>query len=174
MNARFSDYVTSGAFNLTLTRNQIAELGIVGSGGGRFSNVSAALERKGLVEPVLAGVEENPLHEQDEQWLDHRLTAAGALTLALLHEAGLSNAGANALAREVEALRRQLAEANERAHRAALQTRSMHARLMNAQEEAARLRAAAERLKIPIHVTPRDPLPDATVEDLLNDERISS
>lgn len=123
MNARFSDYVTSGAFSLTLTRNQISELGLIGAGSVRYSSVSGALERKGLVEPVMARTEDEPLHEPDEQFLDHRLTGAGALTLALLAHAGLSNAGSDVLAREVDDPRRQLAAANERAHDAALRAR---------------------------------------------------
>lgn len=171
MNARFSDYVTSGAFSLTLTRNQISELSFAMGGERRVFGASASLERKGLIEPVHARVEENPLHEQDEQSLEWRLTGAGALVLSLLAQAGLSNSGSDALAREVDDLRAKLAEANQRAHDAALRTRSMFARLEKASEKIAQLQSKLDGEKFPIVVTPRDPLPEIPTEALLDPER---
>lgn len=167
MNARFSDYVTSGAFSLTLTRNQIAELALAAGGDRHVYGASAALERKGLIEPIPPAAKANPLHEPDDQLIEWRLTAAGALTLSLIHQAGLSNSGADALAREVDDLRARLGEANQRAHVAALKTRSMHARLAIAEERVAQLEARIASEKFPIHITPRDPLPDVPTEELL-------
>ena len=171
MNARFSDYVTSGAFSLTLTRNQIAELSFAVGGERRICGASGALERKGPIEMVPASVEANPLHEQDEQFPEWRLTGAGALILALLAQAGLSNVGSDVLAREVDDLRARLAEANARAHDAALCTRSMFSRLQKAKAENAMLRARVEGEKIPIRITPSDPLPDVPTKTLLDPER---
>ncbi|RUM97894.1 hypothetical protein EET67_09755 [Pseudaminobacter arsenicus] len=171
MNARFSDYVTSGAFSLTLTRNQISELALAAGGERRIYGASASLERKGLIEPVASRTEDNPLHEQDDQQIEYRLTGAGGLTLALLAQAGLSNSGTDVLAREVDDLRQQLSDANQRAHDAALRTRSMFARLEKAKEKIAQLQAQLAGDKLPILITPADPLPEVPTENLLHPER---
>jgi hypothetical protein len=168
VNPRFSDYVTSGAFSLTLTRNQISELALFVEGGERcIRGASSALERKGLIEAIPSGVEANPLHEQDDQLFQFRMTGAGALVLSLLAQAGLSNSGTDALAREVDDMRARLGEANLRAHEAALKTRSMHARLAKSEERVAQLEALATGEKFPIHITPRDPLADVPTEELV-------
>lgn len=167
MNARFSDYVTSGAFSLTLTRNQISELAFAAGGERRVFGASSALERKGLIEPIPGSVEENPLHEQDYHLPEWRLTAAGALTLSLLAQAGLSNSGADLMAREIDDLRAGLAGANARAHDAALRVRAMHARFEKAKAQIAVLEARMAGEKIPISITPSDPLPEVATEDLL-------
>lgn len=167
MNARFSDYVTSGAFSLTLTRNQISELAFAAGGEKRFYGASASLERKGLIESIAARAEEDPLHEQDDQQLEWRLTGAGVLILALLAQAGLSNSGTDVLAREVDDLRRQLDEANQRSHTSALRTRAMFARLEEAHLKILQLEATIAGGKLPIRIMPRDPLSDVPTEALL-------
>ncbi|TIX20090.1 hypothetical protein [Mesorhizobium sp.] len=171
MNARFSDYVTSGAFSLTLTRNQISELAFAAGGERRLFGVTGSLERKGLIEPINARPEKDPEFEPDEQHLEWRLTSAGALTLSLLTQAGLSNAGSDIVAREIDDLRQSLSTANACAHEANLRVRSMHARLEEANALIDRLEARLAGEKIPIRFTPSDPLPDASVDDLLNPER---
>lgn len=171
MNARFSDYVTSGAFSLVLTRNQISELALASGGERRICGAGASLERKGLIEPIASRTEENPLHEQDGQQLEYRLTGAGGLTLALLAQAGLSNSGTDVLAREVDDLRQQLSAANTRAHDAALRTRSMFSRLEQAKAKIAQLEAVASGNKFPILFTPHDPLPGVPTETLTQPER---
>ncbi|RWF02970.1 hypothetical protein [Mesorhizobium sp.] len=171
MNARFSDYVTSGAFSLTLTRNQISELAFAAGGERRLYGVTGSLERKGLIEPINARPEKDALFEHDEQHLEWRLTGAGALTLSLLAQAGLSNAGADIAAREIDDLRQSLSQANAIAHDANLRVRSMHARLEEANAYIGRLEARLAGDKIPIVIVPADPLPDVSVENLLNPER---
>ncbi|RWO90897.1 hypothetical protein [Mesorhizobium sp.] len=171
MNARFSDYVTSGAFSLTLTRNQISELAFAAGGERRLYGVTGSLERKGLIEPINARPEKDPLFEHDEQHLEWRLTGAGALTLSLLAQGGLSNAGADIAAREIDDLRQSLSQANACAHEANLRVRSMHSRLEEANAYIGRLEARLAGDKIPIVMVPSDPLPDASLEDLLNPER---
>lgn len=171
MNARFSDYVTSGAFSLTLTRNQISELAFAAGGERRLFGVTGSLERKGLIEPINARSEKDAEFEPDEQHIEWRLTSAGALTLSLLAQAGLSNAGADVVAREIDDLRESLSSANARAHAANLRVRSMHARLEEANLRIDQLEARLAGDKIPIRIIPPDPLQDASLEDLMNPER---
>ncbi|RWC27730.1 MAG: hypothetical protein EOS27_20305 [Mesorhizobium sp.] len=171
MNARFSDYVTSGAFSLTLTRNQISELAFAAGGERRLFGVTGSLERKGLIEPINARPEKDAEFEPDEQQIEWRLTSAGILTLSLLAQAGLSNAGTDVTAREIDDLRRSLSTANACAHEANLRVRSINARLEEAEALIARLEARIAGDKIPIRFTPYDPLPDASLDELLNPER---
>ena len=91
MNETFHEFVTGGAFVLTLTKRQIEALGLLG--GDHWEAVSAfshgvpicrALERRGLIvhHPRPDGVDPS-------SWRPWRLTRAGELTVGLLHEAGL-------------------------------------------------------------------------------------
>jgi DNA-binding PadR family transcriptional regulator len=98
MNNRFQNYVTSGAFRLSLTRQQIAALSLLPCDDST-SLAANDLERKGLCEAI-AGE-----HDGRQQF---RITAAGAVALHLCHMAGLTNAGATGLADEIEALRAEL------------------------------------------------------------------
>lgn len=171
MNPRFSDYVTSGAFALQLTRSQIATLSMVA--GGHFPLMSGALERKGLCEVIPGPDGERP---------EVRLTGAGALCLALLAEAGLVNSGRDALAGEVEDLRAHLAAARREMAEARLKARAALARKDEMARDLAEARGALAaatagvRLKeefrdrsAPV-VRLRDPLPDLADADLLGGE----
>lgn len=107
-NPRFSEYVTSGAFNLSLSRHQVSAIGMmVGAGASPFSG--AALERKGLAEAV-----SKPSFGGDDGY-EFRLTNAGLICARLLCEAGLSNGPEDPAAVELAAMRAEL-EA-ERRHR---------------------------------------------------------
>lgn len=104
-NARFQEYVTSGAFTLALSRNQISALGLFASGEGRTVGMSdSVLERKGLVEPVAAP------EPRDMGRVEYRPTLAGFLCMDMLREAGLANYGGNALAGELATLRKEIEE----------------------------------------------------------------
>lgn len=158
MNPRFSEYVTSGAFALQLTRSQIGGLSLMFGGSAGYLNSAASLERKGLIERI-AG--ESP------DMREYRLTGAGVLCLAMLHQAGLTNAGADALAVEVDDLRKKLSDANERASDSAQRARSMLARLQQAEQKLECARAATDRDRISLLVTVRDPLPEMSTADVM-------
>jgi hypothetical protein len=98
MNNRFQNYVTSGAFRLSLTRQQIAALSLLPCHDST-SFAANDLERKGLCEAIAGASAERQ---------EFRITSAGALAQQLCHMAGLTNAGADALAQEMEALRAEL------------------------------------------------------------------
>ena len=54
-NFRFQDYVTSGAFTLSLARSQVMAMHRIASGSHHYAcAATAALERKGLIVPVAA------------------------------------------------------------------------------------------------------------------------
>jgi hypothetical protein len=89
---RFQEFVTSGAFTLTLTRQQVAQLSMLAQGQEIFG--AAALFRKGLADEAQRP-DIGPDHVQ------YRATPAGLLVAALCHRAGLTNGGENALAEEV-------------------------------------------------------------------------
>lgn len=102
-NARFQEYVTSGTFTLTLSRNQVAALSLIANGEGRSLGVSdSILERKGLVEPVAA-----PMARHLDN-IEFRPTVAGFLCMEMLREACLINFTGNAIANEVAALRKEI------------------------------------------------------------------
>lgn len=183
-NARFSEYVTSGAFNLSLSRNQVAALSMCVEGADLYGATHSygALERKGLVEFV-----PNPTGMAFESAERHQVrpSNAGLLTLQLLAEAGMGN-HANAVAEELVALRAQLAEARrtaadlrvrltsamarkDRAVRLVVAARKDNRRLMAAVEDLTRggpvltLKNAPDQFII----TLKDPLPHLSDAELL-------
>jgi len=163
VNPRFADYVTSGAFNMSLTRGQIADLSAMVEAGSNFVDRWSALERRGLIERI-PSLSDWPGDFEKQEW---RLTAAGALVVNLLFQAGLTNRGDSALARECDALRAQLAAANAAATEARKRLRSMHARYENLRLRIDQSAAVQEGDLIPIRITPRDPIPDASINDLI-------
>lgn len=124
MNARFADYVTSGAFNMTLTRSQIADLSMMAAGVETFSN--GALERKGLAEPIAS---------EGANGLQYRLTGAGALMCEVLHQAGLTNGGNDTRTAEIDRLRSELDAARQRAADCSKRAWTVAARLAEAEIE---------------------------------------
>jgi len=162
-NVRFSDYVTSGAFQMALTRSQIAALSMIVGGEDRYVPSGSALERKGLIAPVEGKREGLPL--------EYRLTAAGALTLALLHQAGLTNDGADVMAREMEALRAELDMARKEAKRADERARSLNAKLAKIAFDIRVKEARTSGNKLPCAMLPRDPLPEMSAEAILEECR---
>lgn len=168
MNPRFSDYVTSGAFSLTLTRNQIAGLGQLNADGAGYVHNAATLERKGLIEIL-----PRPDRWQEDR-TEFRLTRAGLLCLAMLGEAGLSNdRAADPVAGEFQAMRDELVALREEASAARQTARAAIARreeaeteLENAQRRIRELRTGKhERLTLNF-VRIRDPLPEISDAEL--------
>lgn len=163
MNPNFSDYVTSGAFNMSLTRGQIAELSSLAEAGGRYVDRWGALERRGLIERLPGASDWVSHFEAPTEW---RLTAAGVLVVNLLFEAGLSNRGGAGLARECDALRAQLAAANLALNETRQKLRSIYARHEKLRLSIQQAEDSAAGDRITIRITPRDPLPDATLAEL--------
>lgn len=185
-NARFQEYVTSGAFSLTLSRNQISALSLLASGEARSVGVSdSILERKGLVEAVA-----NPTtHQMDA--IEFRPSVAGFLCMEILREANLINFAGNAVTNELAALRAEIAEcrlaaavARQRATSAMARKDVAEEELSAAQAEIAGLRTSVAALESglmwkdghsmlddkPVYQRPivrlRDPLPNATDAEL--------
>ena len=133
---RFADYATSGAFQIGLTRGQIATLMQIA--GGDYSPYShmgtiGALERKGLCQTVEASGK-----------FDHaqvRPTAAGLLVAQLCSIAGLTNAVPDALAEAVDRLTEEIAGLRVKTFEMAEDCWSMRARLETSEAERAALEA---------------------------------
>lgn len=113
-NEKFSNWVTSGVFNLTLTRNQIQALVAVYCGKRSMVNHSRGpsslkeLEQRGLVESLRGKIGDEGIRKLAEsegwiycgEWLMAQpwarlewLTPAGKLVFSLLVEAGLVEQG---------------------------------------------------------------------------------
>lgn len=161
-NTRFSEYATSGAFSLSLTRNQVSSLAMLdrGSAFDWTSSVMAGLERKGLVERVSAPTDWSPAR------IEFRATRAGLLTAALCREAGLSNDDPDPTAVELARLRQEVVDCRQEAIKARATARSTLARLAEVEHNHAVERAWAAGQKLPLHVIPRDPLPELSRADL--------
>jgi hypothetical protein len=179
VNARFSEYVTSGAFSMTLTRTQISSLALLAANaGGPFGG---SLERKGLAEPIASAIADDRV-----EW---RITGAGVLVMAMLFEAGLTNTGKDAAAAEVDQLNNALSAANSTVLDVRKKTWSMHAKLEAAEIEIVNLRREVARLESeiafpgvklkaefagrePARFEPvlraRDPFPDTPAAELLD------
>lgn len=168
-NSKFAEYATSGAFTVTLSRNQISALSMVaGKASGCFGLSDSALERKGLIEPV------GPVRFGNEERMEYRPSHAGLITLQLLHEAGLTNNGSDAVAQELAMVRAELVElrkrerdASQRAWSAMARQRAACVKLVNAKRENSLLkiqietglRLRSEPAPFVRAVNPRDPLP---------------
>lgn len=163
MNAKFSEYATSGALTVALSRNQISALALVQGGAADWTHTSVeALVRKGLVEAFA-----NPSVDAPDR-VEYRATAAGLLVMGLVREAGLSNEfDGDQVAAELASLRAALsaarmAEVNaKRFARAALARKELaEARLDDARRE-------ANGDKMALRILLRDPLPEWSDADLL-------
>lgn len=163
-NQRFSDYVTSGAFDLKLTRRQIERLEQLARDPQPFlgwDTTAHSLRRKGLVEEIAAP---SPQNEEGRQ---ARLSGAGLLAVAMLAEAGLIPAELRDVAarehertlEELERRRRQECEARQRAQ-------SAIARMEEAQIAHENYKRFTEGRKAIIPLSHKDPRPDISNEDL--------
>jgi hypothetical protein len=137
-NHRFAEYATSGAFNLTLARNQVSALAMIAAGASGYSVSEVALERKGLVEAVA----KPSTHDADR--IEFRPTHAGLLCLGLLVEAGLTNGAPDPVAAELAAMRAELASLR---HEARDQHRLAWSAMARREETEAELVAAQRRIK---------------------------
>jgi hypothetical protein len=154
-NQKFSDYVTSGAFNMSLSRGQISELAMLADSPAFYVNRVETLERRGLVEAV----PRRTATDFDAEQVEYRLTAAGLLTVQLLHAAGLTNQGEATLVREVETLRAELAAARDGERRALLLAQSFRGRLKWLQDRIARVRDITAGRRFTVHILRRDANP---------------
>lgn len=161
-NARFSEYATSGAFTLGLSRNQVSTLAMIvgGNGPGYFGPATAALERKGLVEAVASPKSWN------QENVEYRPTFAGLLTASLIREAGLTNQPPDVQSREIERLHADLADARRSSSEMAQVALSALARKAKLELDARNAAASAAREKLEIALIPRDPLPERSDQDL--------
>lgn len=98
---RFQEFVTSGAFTITLTRQQVAQLSMMAQGQDVYG--ASALFRKGLADEA-----SRPDIAPDRT--EFRITPAGLLVAQLCYRAGLCNAGENPLADEIVRLQSKLDE----------------------------------------------------------------
>ncbi len=121
---KFREYVTSGAFKLTLSRNQVSALsmasatGEMAGHGGTFSS----LDSKGLTELI----------RSKDGGLEVRLTEAGVFALKLVRLAGLVNGDPDPVAEELKSLRAELDEARKHCQQLAADNWDMTARIEQA------------------------------------------
>ena len=134
---RFADYATSGAFQIGLTRGQIATLMQVA--GGDYSphpqTTIYALERKGLTQIV-----ESSGHSPAQV----RPTAAGILVAQLCAMAGLTNSAVPDLAQHVDTLTEEIAQMRVKMFEMTEDCWSMQARLAAQEIALSALRAEKE------------------------------
>lgn len=131
--SKFREYVTSGAFKLTLSRQQvsalsmIAEIGDVNCGGHTFG----ALYNKGLITHI----------RSDCGNLEYRLTEAGVFALKLVRLADLVQGAPDPVAEELSALRSQLDKARKHAQQLAADLWDMDARVRAADQAVSEAKA---------------------------------
>lgn len=133
---RFADYATSGAFQIGLTRGQIATLmQIAGGDYNAYPHMGTigALERKGLAQVV----ESSGRGDQAQA----RPTAAGLLVAQLCTMAGLTNSATPDLAEQVDRLTEEIAALRVRMFEATADNWSLLARLEAAELARAELQA---------------------------------
>jgi hypothetical protein len=160
-NVRFQEYATSGAFSLGLTRNQVSTLDMIDRGAHQHvATFVGSLERKGLVEAVPAPTVHNP------DAVEHRLTQAGLLTVALVREAGLTNAAPDPISTEMTALRDEVARARKAEAVAKRDAYAAMARLERAELDLENEQALRRHEKQKVRILRRDPTPEVSNADL--------
>lgn len=174
--AKFAEYVTSGTFQLGLSRNQISALAMMAVDGGTYiGSAGVALERKGLVAAV-----HDPCEMQPDR-LQYRLTWPGLLALDMLRAAGLVNSEGDARAAELASLTEELArlrgvalEQRDRAISALARKQKLAVELDNERRRSAAYAAAllatgirhVDGFKLTINIGARDKRPDLADDDL--------
>lgn len=152
----FREYATSGAFALTLSRNQVHGLSLCRGGAHDWLSGLQALERKGLV------VRLGPAGRQV------RLTLPGLHTLALCSLAGLTNGPDDEVQSEVADLHRQLDSALKQVADLTEKNWSLAARLEEAEGRVKELEAERDGGRWPKPmVRLRDKHPGTPTSDLI-------
>lgn len=127
MSERFTDYTTGGAFQLSLSRNQIAALAMIAQGDQDMLGANAsvtALWRKGLV------AERDPNVHLDPPAGSVEITAPGLRVLELVRMVGLTNLpGDDEVVRELAEARSEAAMLREQNRRLARDNLSLAQRL---------------------------------------------
>lgn len=157
--ARFAEYATSGAFNISLTRRQVSALAMF-SDRDEWSAIGYdSLERKGLI-TVLPRAGHHPPAA--------RITAAGVSVAHLCAMAGLTNTTPPEHSTEIDALHVEIAELRRLNAELAEDCHSMHARAQALGIELRELQAekAGGRFPRPM-VMLKDRQPDKAVEDMI-------
>ena len=152
----FREYATSGAFTLSLSRNQVQGLSLCREGADDWVSGLQALERKGLI--VRMGSEGRQV----------RLTAPGLHTLALCRLAGLTNGPDDELHIEIADLHRNLDQALRAVEHLTEKNWSLAARLQEAELRVAELEAErdGQGFRKPM-VTLKDRNPTTPTADLI-------
>lgn len=122
--AKFREYVTSGAFKLTLSRQQVAALSMVAEVGevACGGHTLGSLFNKGLVTHI----------RSDCGKLEYRLTEAGVFALKLVRIADLTQGAPDPVREELAALRGRLDQARRHAQQLAADVWDMSARVKQA------------------------------------------
>lgn len=152
----FREYATSGAFTLSLSRNQVQGLSLCRGGADDWVSSLQVLERKGLVTRL--GPHGRRVH----------LTAPGIHTLALCRLAGLTNGPDEELHDELAHLQQQLDIALKHVTDLSERNWSLAARLEEAEGHVKSLEAERDggRWEAPM-IRLRDKHPETPTRDLI-------
>lgn len=148
--AKFRDYVTSGAFKLSLSRQQVSALAMAAETGEVCcgSHTLGSLYNKGLVTHI----------RSECGRLEYRLTEAGVFALKLVRLAELTQGTPDPVAEELASLRKQLDQTRRHAQQLAADAWDMTARVEHAEREVAKAMAFVEG-------TPTPPKPILTLKN---------
>jgi hypothetical protein len=161
-NQRFSEWTTSGAFALALTRNQVQGLNMLTGGSEDWTAAfMGALERKGLAERVARPTSDNP------DKFEFRPTLAGLLTISLLQQAGLAKSGDDPIQAEFAQLRGEIVRLRQEAAQDRLTARAAMARKAKSDDALDNLRRDRAGERMQVRITPRDPIPEVSDAELL-------
>jgi hypothetical protein len=159
--AKFRDYVTSGAFKLSLSRSQVSALAMVAETGAIDfgSHTLSALHNKGMVTSIRAA----------NGSAEFRLTEAGVFALKLLSMAELTQGAPDPVAEELAALRLELDQARRHAQQCAADAWDMKARVEFAERKVAEAIAHVEAAPPPPKpiITLKNKHPDRTQAQII-------
>lgn len=159
--AKFREYVTSGAFKLTLSRQQVAALSMVSEVGevACGGHTLGALFNKGLVTHIRSKCGA----------LEYRLTEAGVFALKLVRIADLAQGAPDPVQEELAALRRQLDQARRHAQQLAADAWDMSARIKQADLAVKEAQAWVSGTPVPKRpmVTMKNKHPDRTQAQIM-------
>jgi hypothetical protein len=162
INNRFAEWTTSGAFALSLTRNQVQGLAMLEGGSEDWTaGFMGALERKGLAERL-----PHPTSSDPDRF-ELRPTLAGLLNIALLKQAGLVKGSTDAVQDEFAQLRAETVALRAEAAQLRQTVRAAMARKIEADDALDNMVLRRSGGKMRVNIRPRDPIPDVSDEELL-------
>ena len=159
----FKEYVTSGAFKLSLSRSQISALAMISEVGEACmgGHTCISLHRKGLVTTIRAA----------DGKLEYRLSEAGVYALKMARIADLTQGAPDPVADEIAALRRQLNETRIASQQVAEDNHNLRARLDRVRRQLVnitRVLRGRPEIKKPI-ITLRDKTPERSISKMMED-----